>query len=157
MISNQKTLFFWVPIFKDICILELHGACAFDDSKNGILKGHHEENNHMTISLCLSICRRKKFKYSGLRKRSQCHCGDEPIDGFQWAWQDKCRMKCRGSATEICGGWDAISIWTTPHQYLDGLCVYDFPKQRRVLDEYHISHINLSTDRCREICSGRIK
>ena len=110
----------------------------------------------MTISLCLAICRKHKFRYSGLKKRFECHCGNEPSEGFHWAWPDKCRMRCGGDSTQTCGGWDVLSIWTTPKNYLNGLCVYDFPENRRALQGFSQTGIqNLTIEYCRDLCSGK--
>jgi len=88
----------------------------------------------MTIEKCLSICRGHGFAFSGLEYRSECHCfAKEPSDGFTFAWHDKCNMKCLGDKNQICGGENAMSIWSTPIIIQSrGLCVYDFPGNRRV-------------------------
>ena len=109
----------------------------------------------MTIEMCLSICRSKGFPYSGLEWQCECHCGHAPEDGFEWAWSDKCYDRCAGDSNQICGGSNAMSVWTTPPEYLDGLCVNDYPQNRRVLDEFSMTGLkNLTIESCGSICEG---
>ena len=67
----------------------------------------------MTVEMCLSTCGGKGFDYSGLQWQIECHCGNEPAQGFQWAWFDKCNNKCAGNSNQVCGGSHAMSVYTT--------------------------------------------
>jgi len=40
----------------------------------------------MTVEMCLSTCRDKEFRYSGIQWQIECYCGNEPVKGFEWAW-----------------------------------------------------------------------
>ena len=109
----------------------------------------------MTVEMCLSTCRKKGFRFSGVQWQIECYCGNEPINEFEWAWFDKCNDRCAGNSNQICGGSNAMSLYTTPGVYLDGLCIYDYPSPRRVLDEMSIiGKTNLSITECRNICKG---
>ena len=109
----------------------------------------------MTVEMCLSTCRDKGFRYSGIQWQIECYCGNEPINGFNWAWFDKCNDRCAGNTNQKCGGSNAMSLYTTPDVYLDGLCIYDYPSPRRVLDEMSITgQKNLSITECKNICKG---
>ena len=109
----------------------------------------------MTVEMCLSICRSKGLPYSGLEWQIECHCGFEPQNGFEWTWPDKCDERCSGDSNEICGGSNAMSVWTTPLNNLEGLCINDFPQNRRVLNELSITGLaNLTIDVCGTICQG---
>ena len=77
--------------------------------------------------MCLSVCREKGFEYAGLQWQIECYCGYKPKLGFEWAWIDKCNIKCAGNSFQICGGFNAISIYSTPPVVLDGLCIHDNP------------------------------
>ena len=110
----------------------------------------------MTIEKCLSICRSKGYPYSGLEWSCECHCGYEPEQGFEWTWTDKCDDKCAGDSNQICGGSYAMSVWKTPNKHLSGLCINDFPENRRVLNGYSITGLNdLTIENCGIICQGR--
>ena len=110
----------------------------------------------MTIEKCLSICRSKEFRFSGLEWSFECHCGNEPIDGFKWTWSDKCDDHCSGDSTQICGGSEALSVWSTPPKNLNGYCVNDYPGDRRVLNDFAIIGLtNLTKATCENICEGK--
>ena len=66
----------------------------------------------MTVEMCLSFCREHGFSYSGLQWRIECYCGDVPVNGFKWAWSDKCREACAGNSFQVCGGSNAMSVYT---------------------------------------------
>ena len=105
--------------------------------------------------MCLAACRSKGYPFSGLQWQCECHCGFEPENGFEWAWSDKCSDRCAGNSDQICGGSNAMSIWTTPQKYLSGLCVNDYPQNRRVLNEFSITGLkNLTVQNCESICQG---
>ena len=85
----------------------------------------------------------------------ECHCENEPVNGFEWAWFGKCNDRCAGNSNQICGGSNAMSLHTTPGVNLDGLCIYDYPSPRRVLDEMSITgQTNMSITVCENICKG---
>ena len=133
----------------------MSGACVFDDANNRVLDGHFESNDEMTVEMCLDICRSKGFRYAGLEWQLECHCGNEPDGGFEWAWPDKCDDRCSGNSNQICGGSNAMSVYTTPNKNPNGLCIYDFPENRRVLNGYSITgDSNMYVEYCRDICSG---
>ena len=93
--------------------IELYGVCVFDDPNDRVLTGYHFSDPEMTVEMCLSTCRDNGFPYSGLQWQIECYCGDEPANGFQWAWPDKCEDRCAGNPFQICGGSDALSVYTS--------------------------------------------
>ena len=86
--------------------------CVFDDANDRVLKGHYFSRLDMTIEMCLTTCREKGFRYSGLEWQIECYCGDEPVQGFKWTWLNKCNEKCAGNSNQICGGSNAMSVYT---------------------------------------------
>ena len=133
----------------------MYGVCSFDDKEDRTLSEYYEASDDMTIEKCLSICRSKGHPFSGLEWSYECHCGHAPEEGFEWAWSDKCDDKCAGDSNQICGGSEAISIWTTPPQQFHGYCIHDYPENRRALDEYSITGLdNLTIENCYNICEG---
>jgi len=92
---------------------ELYGVCVFDDPNDRVLKEHFFTSPELTIEMCLGVCRDKGFRYSGLQWQIECHCGNEPAQGFQWAWFGKCNDKCAGNSNQVCGGSQAMSVYTT--------------------------------------------
>ena len=109
----------------------------------------------MTVEMCLSACGGKGFDYSGLQWQIECYCGNEPVNGFQWAWFDKCHDRCAGNSNQICGGSNAISVYSTPKTNINGLCVFDFPYPRRILSDLSIiGKNNMTIENCSEICKN---
>ena len=133
--------------------LDLYGVCSFDDKNNRILSNHYEASDDMTVEKCLSICRSKGYPYSGLEWSCECHCGHAPEEGFEWAWSSKCDDRCSGDSSQICGGSEAMSIWTTPPTDLFGYCMNDYPNNQRVLDDFSITGLKeLTIATCSRIC-----
>ena len=90
----------------------MYGDCVFDVLDDPVLTGHNFQSSKMTVEMCVSTCKEKKFGYAGLKKRKKCFCGNEPLHGFQWAWLDKCDDECTGNSDQICGGSDAMTVYT---------------------------------------------
>lgn len=110
----------------------------------------------MTVNMCLSICRSKGFDFAGVEWQTECHCGNLPENGFEMGYSLRCNETCAGDSNQFCGGPNAMNVWRTPSMDLKGLCVYDFPSNRRVLDGYWVSgDKNLTIQACSEACSGR--
>ena len=105
--------------------------------------------------MCLHTCREKEFRFSGIQRQTECYCGNEPVDGFTLAWWDKCDRRCAGNSNQICGGSNAMTVYSTPGLYLDGLCIYDYPAPKCVLCERSKTGLNhLTLKECRNICKG---
>merc|ERR1711962_1451266 len=103
--------------------------------------------------MCLSICRSKEFPFSGLERSSECHCGNEPENGFKWAWSSKCYDRCAGDSNQVCGGSNALSLWTTPPKNPSGLCIKDYPENQRVLNKLSITGLeNMTIEYCHSFC-----
>ena len=136
---------------------DLFGVCIMDHQHERILGGYSEISEDMTIEKCLFICRSNGFPYSGLEWQVECHCGFEPRNGFRWSWPSKCEDRCAGDSNQICGGSEAMSVWTTPDKYLQGLCVIDRPGIKRVLKgKAHTGLKTLTIQQCHDICKGKM-
>ena len=143
---------------EDIINPKYRGLCVFDYPNNPITTDFLEDSPDMTIEKCLSICRGHGFEFSGLQYRSECHCFEnEPSGGFALTWPYKCNMRCIGDKNQICGGENAMSIWSTPLIIQGrGLCVYDFPDPNRVFHGIALTNDPTMTQvKCAQICSGQ--
>ena len=116
---------------------------------------HFNSSDSMTIEMCLGICRSKGYPFSGLEYQTECHCGHEPDEGFEFAWSDKCDYHCAGDSSQKCGGSDAINVWSSIPTIINGLCVQDFPNNRRVLPDTSITGLqNMTVSFCHNFCEG---
>ena len=91
--------------------------------ENRDLDGFYVNKSDMSIKECISLCRSKKFKYAGVENSSQCFCGNSY---GKYGEAENCNMKCSGNPNEICGGFWAISLYSTKEQvdnshFLDNL------------------------------------
>ena len=109
----------------------------------------------MTVELCLSTCREKGFRFSGLQWQIECYCGDEPEQGFKWTWTDQCYQICGGNSYQKCGGTNAMSLYSTPIN-LNGLCIHDDPSNRILSDFSVTGQTNLTIQHCKTICKGEL-
>ena len=91
----------------------MYGDCVFDDAKNRVLNGYFTYSPEMTVEFCIAVCTEKGYDYAGLEWSIECHCGNEPSKGFDWTWLDKCDENCAGDKKQICGGSDAMSVYST--------------------------------------------
>ena len=73
--SNKSFLIFPIEFF---------GVCVFDNPTNRVLNGHFFSSNDMTVEMCLSTCREKDFRYSGMQWQIECYCENQTESGQQW-------------------------------------------------------------------------
>lgn len=105
--------------------------------------------------MCLSTCREKEFLFAGLELRTDCYCGNEPEQGFEWALLDKCDQRCAGNLKQICGGSEAMSLYSTS-TIKNRQCVYEFPSSKRVQSDSSVTgRSNMNSHKCKKICKGR--
>ena len=81
--------------------IDFYGVCVFDDSYDRVLAGYSFIDSRMTVQMCLSTCRNRGFPYAGLQWQIECHCGNMPTGGFEWAWPDKCDERCAGNSNQV--------------------------------------------------------
>ena len=77
-----------------------------------------------------------------------------PEEGFVWAWSDKCDDRCSGDTNQVCGGSNAMSIWTTPPDYMNGFCVYD-TRARVLQGQVMMNYEDMTHQMCRDYCEGK--
>ena len=132
------------------------GSCASDDKNDRVLNGYFQSSHDMNIQFCLNLCLNKGYQYAGLEFASECHCGNEPENGFEWMWQTKCDYRCSGDTSQICGGRNAMSVWTVPSRNLNGLCVHNFPSPFEILNgETRTGQKKLTLEKCQGYCTGK--
>ena len=134
----------------------LFGVCAHDDKRTRLLQGHFQTSNQMTIQMCLSICRSRNYQFAGLEWQIECYCDNEVRSSLIWAWPEKCDDRCAGNFDQVCGGSGALSLWNVPRKSLDGICVYNSPKNEILAEYQEKGHTNLTVEKCQSICQGTI-
>jgi hypothetical protein len=87
------------------CIKEVQGRA---------LTGHSESSNDMTISKCIGICSNQGFKLAAVEYGAECYCGNELSNGASLSnTSSQCNMGCAGDATTLCGGPDALQLYSS--------------------------------------------
>ena len=79
------------------------------------LTGATTAGDDMTVEKCASFCSGKGYTLAGLEYSGECYCGNELSNGASLdKTSDQCNMKCSGDASTVCGGPDAISLFSGP-------------------------------------------
>jgi hypothetical protein len=95
----------WKPA-STTCLHEVSGRA---------LTGASTAGGDMTVEKCASFCSEKGFTLAGLEYSGECYCGNELSNGASLdKTSDQCNMKCSGDDSTICGGPDAISLFSGP-------------------------------------------
>ena len=64
---------------------------------------HVEHSINLTVEWCTHKCKTLGYRYAGLQKTNQCHCGNSfGKHGTANPWT--CNMPCAGNANQTCGG-----------------------------------------------------
>jgi len=116
-----------------------------------------------SVEECLAGCRLLEphgYSFAGLEYKTECYCGEEPDSGFgsHFTWPERCNMRCEADDAfwQNCGGAGAMNLWSVPPSPdldLEGICVYDHPKDGRVFDRYSENGVqDLTIDKCKNDC-----
>ncbi|KAF2728292.1 WSC-domain-containing protein [Polyplosphaeria fusca] len=65
--------------------------------------------NSMTGEACVDYCHIKGYPLAGTEYKSECYCGSQIPSGVTTG---DCWMPCSGNSSEVCGGPDAITIYS---------------------------------------------
>ncbi|XP_046665345.1 uncharacterized protein LOC124357515 isoform X2 [Homalodisca vitripennis] len=129
------------------------------------LMNGHQQNFVVTLTpdRCLELCSNKGFQYAGLKSRVTCFCdNNEPSLGHKTE-ESQCQTTCVGDDSKICGGEEALSVFTTnravedvvepiSHNYVG---CYKDNNDDRLLTGYKQELVNNSPERCRALCYRR--
>jgi hypothetical protein len=84
---------------------------CFNDPNNPFdLDGHLERSQSNTPQRCVEICKQKGFTYAGVQYSESCLCGNSY---GRFGTSNNCNMRCTGDQSQICGGINANSVYTT--------------------------------------------
>jgi len=84
---------------------------CFNDPNNPFdLDGFLERSGSNTPQACIQTCYDRGFAFAGVQYGQSCLCGDS-FGNFGTA--DRCNMPCTGDASQVCGGYNANSVYAT--------------------------------------------
>ncbi|MBI5275474.1 MAG: hypothetical protein HY854_03360 [Burkholderiales bacterium] len=83
---------------------------CFRDGTQRVLTGESSSNPVMTSAYCIAHCKQQGAAFAGLQSGSQCTCGDR-LESHAPA--DNCDVPCTGNKGELCGGGQAVAVYST--------------------------------------------
>ncbi|CAM9843168.1 unnamed protein product [Ectocarpus sp. 12 AP-2014] len=117
----------------------------------------------MTADACLALC--ADSAYYGTQYSEECWCGAEGAE-YDANGEGDCTMRCTGDTAEICGGYNAMSVYEINSDDgetddVDGgeiddpsyLGCYSDPADNRVFVQ-DISSAAMTAEACSEACAG---
>jgi hypothetical protein len=84
--------------------------CGIDSVSQRVLSDKFSGAAGMTLEACAGFC--AGFEYFGVEFGKECYCGNA-YGGAEADDAGDCFSRCEGDATELCGGEDRISVYTT--------------------------------------------
>ncbi|MBK8770114.1 MAG: WSC domain-containing protein [Rhizobiales bacterium] len=85
-------------------------GCFRDPNNPFDLDGYLERSAQNTPQSCVQICRDRGFAFAGVQYGESCLCGSRY---GQFGAADNCNMACTGDTSQICGGVNANSVYST--------------------------------------------
>ena len=71
------------------------------------------DSTTLTIENCISTCVGLGYTVAGLEYSQQCFCDNFARNGASLTTDSSCAMTCSGDTTEICGGPNLMSIYSS--------------------------------------------
>lgn len=89
-------------------------GCTPDNINNQriLTKATYSNTSNMTIEACANFCTARGAQLAGLEHAFECYCGDSLPTRANLGSATACQMNCVGNVTEICGGANALSVWS---------------------------------------------
>lgn len=92
-------------------------GCWVDNTYGRILVSQTIADNNMTIEECVTDCQQEGYSIAGLEYSTQCNCGNAIINGGYLGKDSDCAMTCGGNSSEICGGPNRMSIYSSSSNF----------------------------------------
>lgn len=83
---------------------------CYKDQQPYDLDGFLGRSQTNTPQECMETCRAKGFAYAGVQYGESCLCGNSY---GKYGTANNCDYKCTGDGSQICGGYNANSVYTT--------------------------------------------
>lgn len=84
-------------------------VCLTDGVNGRLLNGASMTSDTLTPLSCTNFCKEKGFTGAGMEYANQCYCGTVPSNATT---SSNCNMACSGDQTALCGGGNALTIYT---------------------------------------------
>ena len=83
---------------------------CFKDTSVFDLNGHLERSPQNTPQRCVAVCQARGFAFAAVQYGESCLCGNSY---GRYGQASNCDYRCTGDANQVCGGYNANSVFTT--------------------------------------------
>lgn len=88
-----------------------YSGCFVDSvSARSLGSAEYYDNSGMTAKSCIAFCSSKGFAVAGTEYSRECYCG---VALPNQAAADGCNMACSGDSTQVCGGPNRLSVYSS--------------------------------------------
>lgn len=103
-------------LFSSSCMLPTDFTSVGCLDVNCFEPGFNVSLSNMSASLCTNTCTSRGFYYTGLYNGTECRCANSPPCEGVWSrsMADMCGVPCSGDVTSLCGGRDAVQVYSYP-------------------------------------------
>ncbi|KAJ5974962.1 hypothetical protein N7481_008669 [Penicillium waksmanii] len=126
-------------------------GCYSDSTSNRALNTSVLVPGH-TVEACQSACEDAGFLYAGLEYGTQCFCGNAIMNSASSIDSSHCNVPCAQSASEICGGSNAISLYVVVPIWQSVGCYTDTTLKRTLAKSYNIA--GNTVEKCQAECQS---
>lgn len=155
-------------------------GCYTDIASKRTLSGSSTRGDDMTVEKCANFCSSANgglgYKYYGLEYFSECYCGNtftapnQLLTPTSSPPNSTCSYKCKGDDSQICGGSNALSVYTNPTyqassevafvttnagQYKSQHCLTEPGSGGRALQGASTTSQDMTVELCVNFCSGK--
>ncbi|KJA23963.1 hypothetical protein HYPSUDRAFT_201077 [Hypholoma sublateritium FD-334 SS-4] len=112
----------------------------------------------MTIESCIAFCTPSAYQYAGVEFSRECYC-DNLIESTGAPIASGCNMTCTGNSAEICGGANAINVFSLntspppPTGWTSAGCYSDTPTSRTLKVASFTSVTDMTLEACAAFCT----
>lgn len=89
-----------------------YNACWIDNAHGRVFPFSFGGSTTNTVESCINACIGKGYQIAGMEYSSECYCGNALINGAVKGTESDCNMACSGSASELCGGPNRLSVYS---------------------------------------------
>ncbi|XP_038058560.1 polycystin-1-like [Patiria miniata] len=99
---------------KDISTDPTYEGCFREDPSHRefVVAGGNHDFNDVNPKLCKALCKSMDYPYAALQRGFMCLCGESTgahSNGSQYG----CNLRCAGNPTDLCGGLEYSSVYST--------------------------------------------
>ncbi|THX42582.1 WSC-domain-containing protein [Aureobasidium pullulans] len=147
-------------------------GCATEGSGGRALNSSTLINTNMTLAQCAAFAKTKNTAFYGLENFNECYVGNglasgaKIVDTATDISLSKCRYRCVGNFSQVCGGSGALSVYSNPAykpvqivpnvgKYNSKGCVQEPTTGGRALKGGSTTATDMTVEKCIKYCLGK--